>query len=178
MTCIQKIDGFHGINRQNIEKCCYVTPVTDGQTDERRKVENRAVFCWTRNRNSPCIIWMESPHHRKSVDILPVLVVCGAKLHRHWPRLVWISRKYLDIMNSILTIFCILLLLAPASKMMHWEFGCNGRRIFSKRTLHSRIYVAIDGDDGDDEYFGKVNEINVWKQSLCVANFCAFASWS
>ena len=85
-----------------------------------------------------------------------------------------ISKK----MNSILTIFCILLLLAPASKMMHWEFGCNGRRIFSKRTLHSRIYVAIDGDDGDDEYFGKVNEINVWKQSLCVANFCAFASWS
>ena len=22
-----------------------------GRTDERRKVENRAVFCWTRNRN-------------------------------------------------------------------------------------------------------------------------------
>ena len=53
MICIQKIYGFHGINRQNIEKSCYVTPVTDGQTDGgRRKVENRAVFCWTRNRKS------------------------------------------------------------------------------------------------------------------------------
>ena len=26
---------------------------TDERTDERRKVENRAVFCWTRNRNNP-----------------------------------------------------------------------------------------------------------------------------
>ena len=94
--------------------------------------------------NSPCIIWMESPHHWKMVDILPVLVFCGAKLHGHWPRPGWISGKYLGKMNSILTIFCILLLLAPASKMMHWEFGCNGRRIFSKRTLHSRLYVAFD----------------------------------
>ena len=24
----------------------------DGRTDRRRKVENRAVFCWTRNRNN------------------------------------------------------------------------------------------------------------------------------
>ena len=117
--------------------------------------------------NSPCIIWMESPHHWKTVDILRFLVFCGAKLHGHWPRPVWISGKYLDKMNSILTIFCILLLLAPASKMMHWEFGCNGRRIFSKRTLHSRLYVAFDGDD---EYFGKGEkyEINVWTQSLYV----------
>ena len=45
MICIQKIYGFHGINRQNIEKSWYVTPVTDGRTNERRrKVENRAVF--------------------------------------------------------------------------------------------------------------------------------------
>ena len=29
MICIQKIYGFHGINRQNIEKSWYVTPVTD-----------------------------------------------------------------------------------------------------------------------------------------------------
>ena len=99
---------------------------------------------------------------------------CIAISHALYESAENISKK----MNSILTIFCILLLLAPASKMMHWEFGCNGRRIFSKRTLHSRIYVAIDGDDGDDEYFGKVNEINVWTQSLCVAYFCAFASWS
>ena len=118
--------------------------------------------------NSPCIIWMKSPHHCKMVDILPVLVFCGAKLHGHWPRLVWISRKYLNKMNSILTIFCILLLLAPASKMMHWEFGCNGRKTFSNRTLHFRLFVAFDGDDGDDEYFGKVNEINHWTQSLYV----------
>ena len=117
--------------------------------------------------NSPCIIWMESPHHWKTVDILRFLVFCGAKLHGHWPRPVWISRKYLDKMNSILTIFCILLLLAPASKMMHWEFGCNGRKTFSNRTLHFRLYVAFDGDD---EYFGKGEkyEINVWTQSLYV----------
>ena len=117
--------------------------------------------------NSPCIIWMKSPHHCKTLDILPVLVFCGAKLQGLWPRLVWISRKYLDKMNSILTIFCILLLLAPASKMIHWEFGCNGCRIFSKRTLHSRLYVAFDGDD---EYVGKGEkyEINVWTQSLYV----------
>ena len=52
MICIQKIYGFHGINRQNIEKSQYVTPVTeDGGRTDGRKVENRAVFCWTRNRN-------------------------------------------------------------------------------------------------------------------------------
>ena len=51
MICIQKIYCFHGINRQNIEKSWYVTPVTE-EEDERRKVENRAVFCWTRNRKS------------------------------------------------------------------------------------------------------------------------------
>ena len=34
MICIQKIYGFHGINRQNIEKSWYVTPVTeDGRTE-------------------------------------------------------------------------------------------------------------------------------------------------
>ena len=54
MIFIQKIYGFHGINRQNIEKSWYVTPVTDKRTNERRrrKVENRAVFCSTRNRNN------------------------------------------------------------------------------------------------------------------------------
>ena len=29
MIHIQKIYGFHGLNRQNIEKSLYVTPVTD-----------------------------------------------------------------------------------------------------------------------------------------------------
>ena len=59
MICIQKIYGFHGINRQNIEKSLYVTPVTDGRTD-RRKVENRALFCWTRNRNDS---FLPEKHH-------------------------------------------------------------------------------------------------------------------
>ena len=53
MICIQKIYGFHGINRQNIEKSWYVTPVTeDERRTDGRKVENRAVFCWTRNRKN------------------------------------------------------------------------------------------------------------------------------
>ena len=51
MICIQKIYGFHGLNHQIIEKSWDVTPVTDGRTNGR-KVENRAVFCWTRNRNT------------------------------------------------------------------------------------------------------------------------------
>ena len=34
MICIQKIYGFHGINRQNIEKSWYVTPVTNGRTED------------------------------------------------------------------------------------------------------------------------------------------------
>ena len=33
MICIQKIYGFHGINRQNIEKSWYVTPVTNERTN-------------------------------------------------------------------------------------------------------------------------------------------------
>ena len=38
MICIQKIYGFHGINRQNIEKSWYVTPVTeDGRTEDGGK---------------------------------------------------------------------------------------------------------------------------------------------
>ena len=49
MICIQKIYGFHGLNHQIIEESLDVTPVTDERTDGR-KVENRAVFCWTRNR--------------------------------------------------------------------------------------------------------------------------------
>ena len=52
MICIQKIYGFHGINRQNIEKKVDMSRLSR-RTDERtdgRKVENRAVFCWTRNR--------------------------------------------------------------------------------------------------------------------------------
>ena len=48
MICIQKIYGFHGINRQNIEKSWYVTPVSDERTEEEES-GNRAVFCWTRN---------------------------------------------------------------------------------------------------------------------------------
>ena len=38
MICIQKIYGFHGINRQNIEKSWYVTPVTE--EDERTEEED------------------------------------------------------------------------------------------------------------------------------------------
>ena len=42
------------------------TPVTeDGRTDER-KVENRAVFCWTRNRN-------DSEAHRVVMVIMMVI---------------------------------------------------------------------------------------------------------
>ena len=52
MICIQKIYCFHGLNHQIIEESWDVTPVTYIRTDGR-KVENRAVFCWTRNRNVP-----------------------------------------------------------------------------------------------------------------------------
>ena len=40
MICIQKIYGFHGINRQNIEKSWYVTPVTNGRTNGGRRTED------------------------------------------------------------------------------------------------------------------------------------------
>ena len=44
MICIQKIYGFHGINRQNIEKSWYVTPVTeDGRTNGKWKIEQCSV---------------------------------------------------------------------------------------------------------------------------------------
>ena len=37
MIYIQKIYGFHGINRQNIEKSYYVTPVTEDERTEDGK---------------------------------------------------------------------------------------------------------------------------------------------
>ena len=65
MICIQKIYGFHGLNPQTIDN--YVTPVTDG----RRKVENRAVLWWTRNRNieSPVTRTMRKDVKNKMVDV-------------------------------------------------------------------------------------------------------------
>ena len=50
MIFIKKINGFHSLNNKIIKKSWDVTPLTDERSNGR-KVENRAVFCKTRNRN-------------------------------------------------------------------------------------------------------------------------------
>ena len=156
MICIQKIYGFHGINRQNIEKSWYVTPVTNGRTEDggRRKVENRAVFCWTRNRNK-----LRSTHtlmnkywHQakcwKSQSFYPLVQIFEHTSHDTTEQKSYAFKKLLEYLR--LKILLMLLMLS------------GGRE--GKQSLSPRLFIALPALCTSNAKFAKNSLWNTNKQ--------------